>query len=150
MSCKCVSKEKIVVRYHNNNIKKIKKFSYGDWIDLVSAETVSMNLFDLKYISLGLSMQLPKGFEANIVPRGSTYKSFGIIQANHFGVVDNEYCGDDDIWRFPAIALRNTVINEGDKICQFRLNKIQPELEIEFTTELTGKSRGGFGHTGKN
>lgn len=148
MVCGCDKGVELVVRYHNDNIKKFKKFSNGDWIDLCAAESVEMAQFDFKLISLGFAMELPLGYEANIVPRGSTFKNFGVIQANHFGVIDNEYCGDNDVWRFPAIALRDTVIEEGDRICQFRLNKIQPDVKVKFTTRLTGKNRGGFGHTG--
>ena len=123
--------------------------NYGDWVDLRAAETIEIKQFEYKLISLGFSMELPEGYEANIVPRSSTFKYFGIIQANHFGVIDNTYSGDNDVWKFPAIALRDTVIEEGDRICQFRLNKVQPTIEIEFVTELTGKNRGGFGQSGK-
>ena len=95
-------------------------------------------------------MQLPEGYEAHIVPRSSTLKNFGIIQGNHMGVVDNCFSGDNDIWMFSAFAVRDTTINKGDRICQFRLAKIQPELQFEESDFLNNDDRGSFGSTGTN
>ena len=95
-------------------------------------------------------MKLPKGYEAHIVPRSSTYKNFGIIQANHMGIIDESYCGDNDFWRFPAIAMRDTIIHKNDRICQFRIMKHQPFIEFEEVEILGEKDRGGFGSTGTN
>lgn len=120
----------------------------GDWVDLRAAETVSLKQGEFKIISLGVSMKLPDGYEAHIVPRSSTYKNFGIIQTNHMGVVDNSYSGTNDIWRFPALAVRDTVIHKNDRICQFRIVKRQPMLEFEEVEELDSENRGGFGSTG--
>ena len=93
-------------------------------------------------------MQLPEGYEANVVPRSSTYKNYGILQTNSYGVIDNSYCGDGDIWKFPAYATRDTVIYENDRICQFRINKIQPSIEFVEMEKLDNKNRDGFGSTG--
>lgn len=92
-------------------------------------------------------MQLPKGYEAHVVPRSSTYKNFGIIQTNHCGIIDNTYCGPNDWWYMPVYALRDTQIHKNDRICQFRIEKNQPELVFE-ETELQGIDRGGIGSTG--
>ena len=93
-------------------------------------------------------MILPEGYEAHVVPRSSTYKKFGIIQTNHQGVIDSSYCGDNDQWLFPAYALRDTVINKNDRICQFRIVEKQPEIEFTEVDHLLEKDRGGFGSTG--
>ena len=94
-------------------------------------------------------MKLPDGYEAHLAPRSSTYKNFHIIQANSVGVVDNSYCGPNDWWFFPALALNEDVqIKKGDKICQFRIVKKQPEIEF-IETNLVGEDRGGFGSTGR-
>lgn len=137
----------IKIKYHDD-ILPIDMFDNGDWIDLRSAEDIDMNSGDFRLISLGVSMQLPEGYEAHIVPRSSTYKHWGIIQANHMGVVDNSYCGDDDIWKFPAIAIRDTQIYKNDRICQFRIIKKQPEFEFEEVDYLDSPNRGGFGTSG--
>ena len=140
----------IKIKYHVSDIEKISKIKQGDWIDLRAAETVEMKQGEYGLISLGVSMQLPKGYEAHVAPRSSTFKNFGIICANSFGIIDESYCGDNDIWRFPAIALRDTVINKGDRICQFRIvEKMQEVVLLEVET-LGNPDRGGFGSTGLN
>lgn len=140
----------IYVKYFDKEIDKIQKIDKGEWIDLRAAETVEMKTGEFKLIPLGIGMILPEGYEANIVPRSSTFKNFGIIQTNSFGVIDNSYSGDNDQWFFPAYALRDTVINKNDRICQFRLNKIQEPLNICEVEHLKDKDRKGFGSTGKS
>lgn len=141
--------EKIVIKYFTDKIEKLRYIDgKSDWVDLRAAEDVTMKKGEFKLISLGVAMQLPKGYEAHVVPRSSTYKNFGIIQANHMGVIDESYCGDNDCWFFPAIAVRDTEIHVNDRICQFRIMEHQPVIEFEETDVLTGKDRGGFGSSG--
>lgn len=140
--------KKIKIKYHNDNTERVQKISQGDWIDLRAAETVELKRGEFKLISLGVSMKLPKGYEAHVVPRSSTYKNFKVIQANSMGVIDNSYSGDDDIWMFPAIALEDTKIEEGDRICQFRIVKSMTKVGFDEVDYLSGKARGGIGSTG--
>lgn len=141
--------EQIKIIYHNQNIDKIVNIeNKSDWYDLRAAETVEIKAGDYKLISLGVSMKLPEGYEAHVVPRSSTFKNFGVLQTNSFGVIDNSYSGTNDIWRFPALAMRDTVIHEGDRICQFRIMKKQPQIEFVEVNELDEMDRGGIGSTG--
>ncbi len=142
--------ETIKIKYHTDEIDKIKEIAVGDWIDLRAAETVAMNTGDFKLISLGVSMKLPEGYEAHVVPRSSTFKKWGVLQTNSTGIIDNSYSGTNDIWRFPALAMRDTVINKNDRICQFRIVKRQPTIEFEEVDTLDSVDRGGFGSTGAN
>ena len=142
--------ETIKIKYHTDEIDKIKEIAVGDWIDLRAAETVAMNKGDFKVISLGISMKLPEGYEAHVVPRSSTFKKWGVLQTNSTGIIDNSYSGTNDIWRFPALAMRDTVINKNDRICQFRIVKRQPTIEFEEVNTLDSVDRGGFGSTGAN
>lgn len=142
--------EQIKIIYHNQNIDKIMNIeNKSDWYDLRAVETVEMKAGDFKLISLGISMKLPEGYEAHVAPRSSTFKNFGVLQTNSFGIIDNSYSGTNDIWRFPALAMRDTVIHEGDRICQFRIVKKQPEVEFIEVDKLDKTDRGGFGSTGK-
>ena len=140
----------IKIKYFTNEIDRIHKMDKGDWIDLRSAETVELKAGEFKLIPLGVAMELPKGYEAHVVPRSSTYKNFGIIQTNHQAVIDESYCGDNDQWFYPVYALRDTVININDRICQFRIMEKQPEIIFEEVGSLNNKDRGGIGSTGKN
>lgn len=138
----------ILVRYHAD-IPPLEKLPQGDWIDLRAAERVEMKAGEYRPISLGVSMKLPEGYEAHIVPRSSTFKKWGILLANSMGVIDESYCGDNDIWYFLALAMRDTVIEKGDRICQFRIMKKMPETAFETVTALTAPDRGGIGSTGE-
>ena len=137
----------ILIKYHAD-ITPIEQKEGSDWIDLRAAEDVELFEGDWKMISLGISMKLPEGYEAHIVPRSSTFKNWGIIQTNHMGVIDESYCGDGDIWKFPAYATRHTTIHKDDRICQFRITKKQPKIELEVVNKLEDTNRGGFGSTG--
>lgn len=138
----------IKIKYFTNEIDKIKKIDKGDWIDLRSAKTVELKAGEFNLIPLGVAMELPKGYEAHVVPRSSTYKNFGIIQTNHQAVIDESYCGDNDQWFYPAYALRDTIINVNDRICQFRIIEKQPEVTFKEVIHLGNKDRGGIGSTG--
>lgn len=140
--------EKIKIKYFDKEIDKIEKINKGDLIDLRAAETVEMKKGDFKLIKLGVGMKLPEGYKANVYPRSSTYKNFGIILANSVGQIDSSYSGDADEWRFPAIAMRDTIIHKNDRICQFEIQKIQPEIEFIEVEHLDEESRGGIGSTG--
>ncbi len=148
MNCRCKDPKAIQIKYFTNEIDKIQKIDKGDWIDLRATETVEMKAGEFKLIPLGVGMILPKGYEAHIVPRSSTFKNFGIIQTNHCGIIDESYCGDNDQWLFPAYALRDIIIHKNDRICQFRIVVKQPQIQFEEVNHLRKDDRGGIGSTG--
>lgn len=140
----------IKIKYFNNQLEKIQKITKGDWIDLRSSIDCELKEGEFKLIPLGVAMELPKGYEAHIVPRGSTFKNFGVIQTNHQGVVDELYKGNNDMWFMPVYALRDTKINMNDRICQFRIVEKMPEVDFIEVESLENEDRGGHGSTGKN
>ncbi len=141
--------EKIRIKYFTDKIDRLCLVGgKSDWVDLRAAEEVKLKAGEYKAIPLGVAMKLPKGYEAHVVPRSSTFKNFGVIQTNHMGIIDESYCGDNDQWYFSAYALRDTVIHVNDRICQFRIMEHQPALEFEEVPWLEGEDRGGFGSTG--
>ena len=139
---------KLKVKYHTD-ILPLEMNEKGDWVDLRAAQ--DMKLWDgCSYlIPLGISVELPEGYEAHVAPRSSTFKNWGIIQTNSVGVIDNSYCGDNDIWMMPVYATRFSEIKKNDRICQFRIVEKQPHLEFETVDHLGNKDRGGFGSTGR-
>ena len=141
----------IKIKYFNDNIERLRYIGgKSDWIDVRAAERVELRAGEFRLIPLGIAMELPQGYEAHIVPRSSTFKQFGILQTNHCGIVDESYCGDNDQWFFPALAMRDTVIEVNDRICQFRIFAHQPTLSFTETKTLGNNDRGGIGSTGKN
>ena len=143
-------KETIQIKYHTDKIEKLKYIDgKSDWIDLRSAEDITMKAGEFRLIPLGVGMELPAGYEAHCVPRSSTFKNFGILQANSMGIIDESYCGDDDVLMMPVFATRDTHISVNDRVCQFRIFKHQPEIVFEEKDHLGTESRGGFGSTGR-
>lgn len=177
-------KLKIKVKRLNKEIKLPVIISKGEWIDLRAAETIHFNApqagvlkrhkvngveeahrdvtFDSCLVPLGVAMQLPKGFEALILPRSSTYNKYGVILGNMEGVVDNPYCGEKDEWKFNAIAFRDTTISKGHRIAQFRIQLSQKAsiwqkikwllssgVKIVEVDNLGNPDRGGIGSTGE-
>lgn len=152
----------------------------GDYIDLITAEDYTFkapytkNLtvtkengkpyvrpevcFSYGLIDLGVVIALPEGYEAILCPRSSTFRKFGLIQTNSIGIIDNTYCGPDDIWRMPVIATRNAIIPKGTPIAQFRIQLSQKatfwqklkhlfsnKITLNKITQVTHQNRGGFG-----
>lgn len=158
----------------------------GEWLDLCLAETVTFQApqahkmhirgkgkedatgvrtrdvdFDFKLLPLGIAVKLPKGYEAHILPRSSTFKRYGIILANSEGIIDNSYSGNNDQWMFPAVSTRKVTIPKGTRIAQFRVQLSQRATvwqkikwffsgvpKIEYVDSLSNTDRGGFGSTG--
>ncbi len=139
----------IKIKYFDSEIEKIEKIQKGDWIDLRSAESVDLKAGEYRLLRLGVGMVLPDGYEAIVAPRSSTPSKFGVLLSNSIGVIDNSYSGDTDEWRFPALAIRDTHIEKGDRICQFRIIKNMDPVDIVEVDHLNNISRGGIGSTGK-
>lgn len=137
------------IRYHretNPELPDVEK--HGNFYDVYCNETVMLNKGDFHLLDLGISVECPEGYWLQIVPRSSTFKNWGIIQANSFGVVDTSYCGDNDIVKMPIFATRDICIPANTRICQFRLVKDIP-FTICRVNKLEGPDRGGFGSTGQ-
>lgn len=185
-------KQKILIKRLNKSIQLPQISNRGDWIDLRASETIRFKApqagtlktrtvngeqekyrnvtFDLQMMPLGIAMRLPEGFEAILVARSSLPKGFGVIVGNAFGVIDGVtdkdsvgYNGPIDEWKTPLVAIRDTTITAGERICQFRIQLSQKAtiwqkikwlftsgIELVEVDELPSKlSRGGFGTSGK-
>ena len=133
------------INTHGNPLPEV----HGEWIDLCTAEETHLEFLEYKIISLGVSIEIPEGYYAHIVPRSSTFGKWGVLLANSMGVIENDYCGDGDVWGFPAVCLRQegTTIPKGTRVCQFRL--MEKAIEFEQVEQLGNKDRGGYGSTGE-
>ena len=142
--------ETIQIKYFHPEMEKLTYIDgKSDWIDLRCARRMELKKGDFALIPLGVAMALPAGYEAHVVPRSSTFKTWGLLQTNSMGVVDYTYRGDGDQWRMPAYATRDVTIEKNARICQFRIRKNQPRLTFTKVEHLDGPDRGGFGSTGK-
>lgn len=142
--------ETIKIKYFSDDMEELCYVDgKSDWIDLRAAQVVTLKAGEFRLIPLGVAMELPRGYEAHIAPRSSTFKNYGILQTNSVGVVDESYCGDNDQWHMPVYATRDVTIERGTRICQFRILEHQPKLNFIRVDRLEGPDRGGFGSTGK-
>ncbi len=121
---------------------------HGEWYDLSASETVSLHSGEIKLIPLGVSVEAPDGYYCHVVPRSSTCLKYGLLMANSVGIIEHDYCGDNDILQFPAYATRDITITKGTRLCQFRLVEQAPEIEFEVVEKMDRADRGGFGSTG--
>nr|WP_308545838.1 deoxyuridine 5'-triphosphate nucleotidohydrolase [uncultured Lachnoclostridium sp.]DAF89763.1 MAG TPA: dUTPase [Siphoviridae sp. cteLh2] len=167
---------KIRIKYFDG-ATKLKKITKGNWIDVYSREDIFVPSGEQRLIPLGFALELPEGWEGHLAPRSSTFKKWGIIQTNHVGVVDDSYIGDNDEWMMPvyclqgkdvkyetivetketkeevfsfprAIKVKGTWIHKGDKIAQFRIMEVMPEIEFDEVESFGNSNRSGFGSTG--
>ena len=144
--------------------KELAKISQGDLIDLYAYEDVFVPYMGQTLISLGFSLKLPKGYMAKLYPRSSTFKTWGLIQTNHTGIIDNSYCGNNDIYMYPVqctmakqtekvminghkVTISGTWVKKGDKICQMEICEVPPTIEFNKVNDLQTEDRGGFGTT---
>lgn len=122
---------------------------HGDWIDLKSAVDVQYKAGDSLLIPLGVAMEVPKGYEVHLLPRSSTFKNYSLMQTNSMGIIDHDYCGDNDEYKFPVVAGGTGMVHKGDRICQIRLVKVQNKVRFDYVSSLGNTDRNGFGSTGK-
>lgn len=171
-------KQKILIKLLDPNCAPVVN-EKGDWYDLKAAkeynfygpkaETLKKQgsekyrrvEFAKALIHLGVAIKLPKGYEAIVVPRSSTFKNFKLLQTNHIGIIDNSYCGNKDEWMMPVVALEEGRVSQYDRVCQFRIQLSQKAtlwqkikwlftngVKFVFVDDLKSSERGGFGSTG--
>ena len=145
---------KIRIKYFEG-ATKLKKISKGNWIDVYASKDIFVPLNERAMVPLGFALELPQGWEGHLAPRSSTFKTWGIIQTNSVGVVDDTYIGDNDQWHMPVYCLQakhdnGTWIRTGDKIGQFRIMEVMPEIQFDEVESFGNCDRGGFGTTGTN
>ena len=139
----------VKVKTRDDLVSPIKHFSVGDWVDLASNTDVEYKAGDTVVIDFGVAMELPKGFEAHLLPRSSTFQNTGLLLTNSMGIIDNSFCGDNDYWGAKFYATKDGKIEKGQRLCQFRILENQPSIHLEKVEKLGNEDRGGYGSTGK-
>lgn len=146
---KSLNTKEIKIKFKDPKVyEEFNHIEVGDWIDLRTIDVVTLKKGQFRKVDLGVAMELPAGYEALLVPRSSTFKNYGVLQANSMAVIDNSFCGDDDYWSFLVLATEDVTIPKGVRICQFRIMKNQPQIDFKVVDKLGNENRGGMGSTG--
>lgn len=146
---KSLNTKEIKIKFKDPKVyEEFNHIEVGDWIDLRTIDVVTLKKGQFRKVDLGVAMELPVGYEALLVPRSSTFKNYGVLQANSMAVIDNSFCGDDDYWSFLVLATEDVTIPKGARICQFRIMKNQPQIDFKVVDKLGNENRGGMGSTG--
>ena len=157
---------KIKVRYYYEDMPKLEQFEDSDCIDLRVCDIINLPAFRFNdggwdiypgeeiFVDLGVSIELPEGYRANIYPRSSLWKKHGLILTNSVGVIDNSYKGDNDRWMGWLYCIgrpdqRHTFLKKYERILQFEIVPVMPKVYLKEVEHLGNKDRGGFGKTGR-
>ena len=153
VDCRVIEGGKVTFDIGTPNERKEKL----QWVDcertledgtIEKTKKITYHKGDFLMLPLGISIKQPKGYEVNLLPRSSTFKNFGIIQANSMAVGDDTFISDNDMYHYPAIALTDGEIYLYDRICQMQVNKTTNLQLKEVDTLGDNKTRKGFGSTG--
>ena len=160
--------KRVVKVVRHNPLADVVINEKGDCFDLIATEDCEITANKAHLISLGVSMELPSGCVAKIYDRSSNPCKRFFFLANGLGFIDNSYKGNEDIWKFQALAVKSghfkpVKVKAGDRMCQFEICLSQKATvwqklkwlftsgyKFEYIEELEGESRGGFGITDVN
>jgi dUTP pyrophosphatase len=117
--------------------------------DLVSADDLTLAPGERAIVGTGVSIALPDGYVALVVPRSGLAANHGITIVNTPGTIDAGYRGEIRIILLNTDAAEPYTIAAGDRIAQLL---VLPVTRARFipVERLPGTERGegGFGSTG--
>lgn len=111
-------------------------------------EEIVLKPLERKLIPTGLYVEIPEGYEGQVRPRSGLAIKHGVTVLNAPGTIDSDYRGEICVILI-NLGNEDFVINPGDRIAQFVLNKYEC-IDFESIDKLsdTERGKGGFGHTG--
>ena len=118
--------------------------------DLYSRIDITIQPRSLARIPSNIIIATPPGHVLYIFARSSLAQKKQLILSNGVGVVDSDYCGEEDEM---LIAVYNfsdtqTTVAKGERIAQASILPI-PSITFTEVSSMHPKSRGGFGSTGE-
>lgn len=118
--------------------------------DLYARETVTILPQSIGYIPLNIAIQVPKDHWALVSARSSLHKR-GLFLANGIGVGDHDFCGPEDEYKAPVFNFTKeaVTVERGERVVQMIILQ-RDVVDLVENEDFTGKSRGGFGTTGRS
>lgn len=117
--------------------------------DLILRESAVVQPGETVKIPCNVIVEIPEGYMLHVVPRSSfPFKKPGLIQGNHAGVIDQDYCGPDDelMWAVYNTADKPIELERGVAYCQAVFVRVD-KAEFEEVDVIANTNRGGFGST---
>ena len=122
----------------------------GGWFDIPLSYDLTVDADTIVKITFDLKIKMPKGYEAIIQPRSSTLEKYCLISSG-FGVIEDSYCGPNDLIGYRFYAMRSVKIPKGTYLVQMRFQEKMKDYTLQAveSDEFTGPNRGGFGSSDK-
>ena len=118
--------------------------------DLLCRENAEIPPKEITLIPANIIVETPPGYMLMICARSSTPQKFGLTIAQGIGIIDNDYCGEEDELLIQAYNFTNNpvIVNKGDRIAQAVFVRVST-AEWNEVEQMHTDSRGGFGSTDK-
>lgn len=118
--------------------------------DLYARAKTIIKSFSPTIIPLNVIIKTPPGHVLILAARSSLPLKKKLMVANSIGIIDQDYCGENDEIGLQVInfSKSDVVVEKGERIAQAMLVKISKAHTFNFVKTISDKSRGGFGSTG--
>ena len=95
--------------------------------DLLCREEVTINPSEVALISANVIVETPQGYMLTVTLRSSTPRKCGLLMPHGVGIIDNDYCGEEDEIKIQVYNFTDTpvTVKLGDKIAQGVFTKVE-------------------------
>ena len=115
--------------------------------DLLCRESAEIAPHEIALVPANVIVETPPGYMLMLCMRSSTPRKIGLMMAQSVGIIDNDYCGEEEIQVY-NFTDDTVTIERGSRIAQAIFVRVAT-LEWHEVEEMTESSRGGFGSTDK-
>ena len=117
-------------------------------MDLRAVEDVLLEPGKPKMVPTGLSVEVPRGYEAQVRPRSGLSLKHAIIMPNGPGTVDPGYRGEIRVILM-NLGSEPYQIHAGDRIAQMIVARYEAVEWVESELAPSGRGTDGFGSSGR-
>lgn len=119
-------------------------------VDLASSQDLVIDPGQCTLVPLGIVVEAPEGTMIMLAPRSSLFMKKGLMLSNSVGIIDADYCGEDDQVMASLVNMTEKPVKilKNERICQIiAVNVAKSSINLVESME-NDKNRGGFGSTG--
>lgn len=116
--------------------------------DLLCRESAEIAPHTIALIPANVIVETPHGYMLMVCLRSSTPRKLGLLMPQGLGIVDNDYCGEEDELKIQVYNFTDApvTVERGSRIAQAVFVRVDT-AEWNETEQMTRPSRGGFGST---